>query len=508
MNENIDVVQRGIESKGIPFDSGRAQPSPAESEPIDGVDRGVPDAIRGSSDDELIKESVNALNEKRRKEWESGVGGTDPDPFASQRNLVDVELKYDSRDDRTKTLREATKDVSDRHLLDRPEAQLARAQFGFSDDEILKLTKDENWLQSLGYTPQQAAIYARTGEPPPMKVVAAREDGSLIRPLDDDAPVGIKDAFLNRSELKRGMRNFRAAEAAAQEQLRAALSAPDPAVEQTAAAVEQAPQIRPAVSEPAQPTPQQSDPLAAERSALMQERNSYLQASQGSAAEEQAAHQIKVWNAALLRQFPEASNQAAIAELARTNPARAQQLAAAAKKTSDAVAGWMQRGQAATAHREAGERGLAALQQAHERAAWHQYKEQQDNLFHKHAPELSDPVKAATMRAGVKTMLNELGFGNDELAAAWDGRTGFSVRDSRAQRLIRDAFLWRQAQSRANQVTRAPLPPVQKPGTIQVRGSGDVETIRRLQQELEGATGDRAVRLATSLHRARRSAGM
>ncbi len=239
----------------------------------------------------------------------------------------------------------------------------------------------------------------------------------------------------------------------------------------------------------------------------MQERNSYLQARQGSAAEEQAAGQIKAWNAALLRQFPEAANKAAIEELARTNPARAQQLAQAARKTAEAVSGWMQRGAAATAHRESGERGLEALQQAHARAAWHQYREIEDAKFHQFAPELSDPAKAHVMRSGVRTMLNELGFGNDELTRAWNGESGFSVRDHRAQRLIRDAFLWRQAQSKAKQVTRAPVPPVQRPGTYRP-GAGDVETVQRLQRELEGATGDRAVRLATSLHRARRAAGM
>src|SRR6266446_5282007 len=226
----------------------------------------------------------------------------------------------------------------------------------------------------------------------------------------------------------------------------------------------------------------------------MQERNSYLQARQGSAAEEQAAGQIKAWNAALLRQFPEAANKAAIEELARTNPARAQQLAQAARKTAEAVSGWMQRGAAATAHRESGERGLEALQQAHARAAWHQYREIEDAKFHQFAPELSDPAKAHVMRSGVRTMLNELGFPNTELSRAWDGESGVSVRDHRAQRLIRDAFLWRQAQSKAKQVTRAPVPPVQRPGTYRP-GAGDVETVQRLQRELEGATGDRAVRL-------------
>ncbi len=94
-----------------------------------------------------------------------------------------------------------------------------------TDEQILGLTKNEDYLRSLGYTNQEAAQYSRTGEPPPLKVIATRDDGSLIRPLDDDAPVGIKDAFLNRSELKRGVRNFRQAAAEARQALLEQLAA-------------------------------------------------------------------------------------------------------------------------------------------------------------------------------------------------------------------------------------------------------------------------------------------
>jgi hypothetical protein len=87
MDENIDVVQRGIESKGIPFDSGRAQPQEAESDAPNVFER-IDAPIKGTSDDELVRQSVKELNRQR------DAGGSD-DPFAEQRNLVDVELKYD-----------------------------------------------------------------------------------------------------------------------------------------------------------------------------------------------------------------------------------------------------------------------------------------------------------------------------------------------------------------------------------------------------------------------------
>src|SRR5260221_7305430 len=112
----------------------------------------------------------------------------------------------------------------------------------------------------------------------------------------------------------------------------------------------------------------------------------------------------------------------------------------------------MRRGASATATRQANENALAQQQNAYTRAAWHQFKDAEDAKFHQFAPELNNPAQAHAMRDGVRKMLNEVGFANDELVRAWDGRVGFSVRDHRAQRLIRDAYLWRQAQSRAKQV--------------------------------------------------------
>jgi hypothetical protein len=504
-----DVITRGVErSTGKPpFESSAPPPPPAENDPIDVVSRGVPDAISGSSDEERVRASVDALNEKRRKEWESGIGD---DPFAEQRNVVDVELKYDSRDHKPKTLRQTAKDVSDRHLLERPEAQFVRQQFGMTDEQILWITKNEDYLRSLGYTNEQAARYARTGEVPPMKLIATRDDGSLIRPLDDDAPVTEADAFRSRSELKRGVRNFRQATVEAQQKLLAELAAQQeqPAADQVASAeqasaIERAPQQAP--SEPAQPTPQQNDPLAAERQQLAVERDAYARARQGSAAEEQADQQIKAWNAALLRQFPEAANKAAIEELTRTNPARAQQLAQAARKTADAVAGWMQKGLAATQARTANENALAQLQHAHARAAWHSYKQQNDNLAQERIAELRDPKQSGAFRNATRAALKDLGFSDNELSAAWDGHTGFSLRDFRVQAMIADGVRWRQAQARAKTVTKAPIPEVLRPGTFRPRGAGNEEQIARLERELEGATGARALRLGTKLHQLRRA---
>jgi hypothetical protein len=183
-------------------------------------------------------------------------------------------------------------------------------------------------------------------------------------------------------------------------------------------------------------------------------------------------------------------------------------MSAAIKKTADMMNGWMRAGAQATEARIRAANDLNAIQQAQVRAAWHQYKDAEDSKVSQFAPELNDPLKASALRQGVRTMLNEIGFRNDELDRAWNGQSGFSVRDARAQRLILDAYRWRAAQAKAKTVTRAPIPPVQRPGVARPSGAADYEQVSRIERELSGATGDRAIRLATKLQRARRAAGM
>src|SRR5258708_11709204 len=198
-----------------PFETGGPPPPRPADDPRDVVTRQIEAPIKGSSDDELVRESVRALNRQRE------LGGDDP--FAEQ-NAPVLERRYDGRDTGTKSLKQATKDLSDQHWIERPETEILRSQ-GWSDDQILALVKNENWLQSLGYTPQEAADYARRGEIPPMKVTPVRDDGRPARTLRDDEPVTLDHAFNSRSELKRGVANFRQAAASAQQQLLEQLSA-------------------------------------------------------------------------------------------------------------------------------------------------------------------------------------------------------------------------------------------------------------------------------------------
>src|SRR6266478_3270066 len=177
-----DVITRGVErSTGKPpFESSAPPPPPAENDPIDVVSRGVPDAIEGGSDEERIRASVSELKKQRERDWESGA--ISDDAFAGQ-NAPILERRYDGRDTEAKSLKTATTDLSNQHWIERPETEILRSQ-GWSDEQILKLGKNEDWLiGQIGYTPQEAAEYARRGEVPPLKVTAVRDDGRVVRPL-------------------------------------------------------------------------------------------------------------------------------------------------------------------------------------------------------------------------------------------------------------------------------------------------------------------------------------
>lgn len=137
---------------------------------------------------------------------------------------------------------------------------------------------------------------------------------------------------------------------------------------------------------------------------------------------------------------------------------------------------------------------------------WGQFSKAEDAKFLQQAPEMSDATKAKEIREKATKTLQDLGFKNDELAAAWEGKTSVSLRDHRLQLLIRDATLYREAQAKAKEVRQAPVPPVQRPGTARSsRPSNDAE-ISSVTKELETATGRRAIELATKLQQLKRPA--
>jgi hypothetical protein len=332
--------------------------------------------------------------------------------------------------------------------------------------------------------------------PEPLGLVDRR--GRLVEALHDRDPV-TADKALDVREATSQQTNFRQAQAEMQQRLLAEFAAAQESQQQAPAAEQRQPQPT------QQATPQQQQQPSPAQAQLAQASQAYAVAAQATDAERHAAAQIEAWTSTFRRQFPEAENPNAMEELRTRDPGRFQAMQAAASKAAQNIDGWMRRGASATAVRQANERVIALQHHAFTRAEWHKFKDAEDAKFSQFAPELRNPAQAHAMRDGVRKMLNEVGFGDKELAEAWDGRAGFSVRDHRAQRLLRDAFLWRQAQAKAKQITKAPVPPVQRPGTFRPPGAGNEDQIRSLERELGTATGAKAVRLATRLLQLKRA---
>ena len=87
----------------------------------------------------------------------------------------------------------------------------------------------------------------------------------------------------------------------------------------------------------------------------------------------------------------------------------------------------------------------------------------------------------------------------------WNGQKELSLRDHRLQLLIRDATLWREAQTKAKAKAAAvkPVPPVQRPGAATPRQGTDEARVQHLTQRLEQSG---SLRDAAALVRARRAA--
>lgn len=138
--------------------------------------------------------------------------------------------------------------------------------------------------------------------------------------------------------------------------------------------------------------------------------------------------------------------------------------------------------------------------------AWKEYAKQQDEIFEKSVPELADPARKAEFQRTAHAVLNEVGVTDAELNALYHGKTKVDFRDARVQRIIADAARWNEAKARAGNVTRKPMPQVQRPGVAQMPGVHAAESIERLTRRVENSTGQKALRAAAALLHNKRSA--
>jgi len=132
-----------------------------------------------------------------------------------------------------------------------------------------------------------------------------------------------------------------------------------------------------------------------------------------------------------------------------------------------------------------------------------EFAKRQDDLFKEKVPDMADETKAAELQKQALAVLGDLGFDEAELIPLWNGHKELSLRDHRLQLLIRDATLWREAQTKAKAAVTKPVPPVQRPGAATARQGTDEARVQHLTQRLE-QTG--SLRDAAALVCARRAA--
>jgi hypothetical protein len=143
--------------------------------------------------------------------------------------------------------------------------------------------------------------------------------------------------------------------------------------------------------------------------------------------------------------------------------------------------------------------------EAHQRQEqFKQWAKSQDAALEAKVPEIANDADMKVSKAALKS-LKDVGFSEEELAAAWNGVT-FSMRDHRAQLLIWKAAQYDMARAGIGRPEAQPLPPVQRPGISAPIVDRNVVDTSDLRRQLKSARGLEAVRIATRLHQAQRAA--
>lgn len=120
--------------------------------------------------------------------------------------------------------------------------------------------------------------------------------------------------------------------------------------------------------------------------------------------------------------------------------------------------------------------------------AFANYAQEQDAAALERLPELKDPkVREKVQKEVVSYLQQDVGFKEEELAAAWNGKGSISLRDARLQEVFRDAQRWRSAQKAAKAAKPVnDAPPPARPGAAPApRGEIDSNRIRELDNRLD-----------------------
>lgn len=206
-----------------------------------------------------------------------------------------------------------------------------------------------------------------------------------------------------------------------------------------------------------------------------------------------------------LMNVPPEQTQGALAVIASHNPARYAQIMAQINQGKVVY----ERGvaiQRQNAEQEQQAKGQAAEQFQH-------WAKSEDDKFSAAFPEFADPEKAGSIRKGVVSYLTQtLGIPEKELPALWNQPW---FRDSKAQRMMYDAYRHHEATERVAKMRRDHVPNVPQPmrpgsrsnnGGNPYRASDNSEQIAELRSVVKNSKGEKALRAAAKIMTLERAA--
>ncbi len=165
----------------------------------------------------------------------------------------------------------------------------------------------------------------------------------------------------------------------------------------------------------------------------------------------------------LLAEFPDVRNQQDVDRLAREEPGR-----------------WVLFNQRMTHLKAVGDEIAQAQQRqvSEQQESTAKFIDEQNKLFDEKVP----AAEAKELKDKAPAFLEERGFTKKDIAN-W---STMSPWDHRFQLIIRDAMKWQQAQASRKNLTshKAPVPPVQRPGTARPAGADNAAEIQRLEKQL------------------------
>lgn len=124
-------------------------------------------------------------------------------------------------------------------------------------------------------------------------------------------------------------------------------------------------------------------------------------------------------------------------------------------------------------------------QQAEYSQRWNDFAGTEDQKFLAKAPEMNNPAEASKIANASLSYLKGLEFSDDDLSKLWSGQASLSLRDHRAQLLVRDAALYRQAKATASTRKVTPVPKVLRPGAPAERATDADASLTALDNRLE-----------------------